>query len=102
MARNQERQLQRLLLVEPRIAVSGIVQTQVLIIKPLASTGTFCNRIACKLEVHTAQERAVLLVDLQRRGELGEDVVEGAGLDTGGGAAGVSVYVSVDLLQVER
>lgn len=97
MSRNQERQLQRLLLVEPRVAVGGVVQAQVLVVKPLASTGTFCDRIARKLQVHAAQERTMLLVDFQRRGELGEDVVEGASLDAGRGAAGVSVHVSFEL-----
>jgi hypothetical protein len=62
---NQESQLQCLLLVESRIAVGGVVQAQVLIVEPLAATSTFSNRIASELEVHAAQERAVLLVDLQ-------------------------------------
>lgn len=67
VARNQERQLQGLLLIEPRITVGGVIQAQVFIIKTLASTCTFCNRISCELEMHTTQEGAVLLVNLQGR-----------------------------------
>jgi hypothetical protein len=41
--------------------------------------------------MHAAQERAVLLVDLEGRLELGEDAVEGASLDARWRAAGVAM-----------
>lgn len=90
MSCDQERQLQRLLLVEPGIAVCGIVQAKILVIQPLTSTSALCDRITGKFEVHTTQKRAVLLVDLQRRGQLREDVVERASLDAGRRATCVS------------
>lgn len=65
MPRNQERQLQCLLLIKPGIAVGSVIQAQVLVIKPLASTSALCDRVASKLEMHAAQEGAVLLVNLQ-------------------------------------
>ena len=47
--------------------------------------------------MHAAEERVVLLVDLERRGELGEDAVERAGLDASRRAA----CVAIDMLASE-
>lgn len=90
MSRNQERQLQGLLLIQPRVTVGSVVQAQVLVIKTLASSSALSNVVTSKLKMHAAQEGAVLLVDLQGGGELREDVVEGACLDARGCAAGIS------------
>ena len=65
VARDQERQLQRLLLVESRIAVGSVVQAQVIIVKTLASASAFCDRVSSKLEMHATQEGTMLLVDLE-------------------------------------
>ena len=40
--------------------------------------------------MHAAKEGAVLLVDLERGRQLGEDAIEGAGLDPCGSTAGVA------------
>ena len=90
MPRNQKRQLERLLLIQPGIAVGRVIGVQILIVQALAAARALGDRVARELEVHAAQEGAVLLVDLERGGELREDVVEGARLDACGGAAGVS------------
>lgn len=63
---HQESQLQRLLLVESRVAVSGVVQAEILLCQAFTSTCTFRYRIASQFKMHTTKERALLLVDLQR------------------------------------
>lgn len=90
MPRNQKGQLERLLLIQPGIAVGRVIGVQILIVQALAAARALGDRVARELEVHAAQEGAVLLVDLERGGELREDVVEGARFDACGGAAGVS------------
>ena len=65
MPRNQERQLQRLLLIKPRIAVRRVVGVEILVVQALTTPRALCDRIARELEVHAAQEGAVLLVDLE-------------------------------------
>jgi hypothetical protein len=91
MSCHQECQLERLLLVQPRIAIRRVVQAQILIHQSLTPSGALCDRISSKLKMHTTQEGAVLLVDLESRRELREDAVERASLDTGWCAAGVAM-----------
>lgn len=93
MSRHQKRQLQRLLLIQPRIAKRRIIQAQILIYQTLASARTLRHCIARELEMHTAEEGVVVLVDFERGRELGEDAVEGARFDAGWCAAGVARMV---------
>lgn len=65
MACNKERQLQSLLFVEPGVAVSRVVQAQVVLIKTLTTAKALSDSVSGQLEVHTAEERAKLLVNLQ-------------------------------------
>ena len=87
----KKRQLQRLLLVQPRIAVCRVVQAQILVHKALASACAFRDSVSGELQMHAAQERAVLLVDLESRLELREDAVERASLDACWRAAGIAM-----------
>ena len=91
MACYEEGQLQRLLLVQPRIAEGGVVQAQIVVDKPFASPRAFCDGIARELQMHATQERAVLFVNPERRRQLGEDAAEGSRLDACRRAPGVSV-----------
>lgn len=91
MARDQEGQLESLFLVQPRIAECGVVQTKILFPESFTAAGALGHRIARQLEMHAAQEGVVLLVDLECRGELGKDAVEGASLDPGRRAVRVAV-----------
>jgi hypothetical protein len=67
MSRNQERQLQRLLLVQPRVAVRGVVQAQVFVYKTFTTSSTLCDRVSGKLKMHAAQVGIVLLMDFECR-----------------------------------
>ena len=81
MPRNQKRQLERLLLIQPRVTVRSIIQAQILLLEPLTPANALRDRIARQLEVHAAQVGVVFLVDLERAGELLEDGGEAAGFD---------------------
>lgn len=96
----KERQLQRLLLVESGIAVRRVVQAQILVDKSFASACTFRDGIAGKLKMHATQERAMLLVNLERRRQFGEDAAEGTRLDPRRCAASVSVERLACILSV--
>jgi hypothetical protein len=87
----QESQLQRLLLVQPGIAVGRVVQAEILINKAFTSASAFSHSIPRKLKMHATKERAVLLVHLERRRKLRENAAERASLDTGWCAAGVAI-----------
>jgi hypothetical protein len=90
MPRNQKRQLQRLLLIKPGIAVRRVVVAQVLIIQALATPRALRDRVARELQVHAAQEGAVLLMDFECRRQLRKDTVERAGLDACWGTASIA------------
>jgi len=55
-----------LLLVEPWIAESRVVEVQVFFNKTFATTNALCDRLASQFEVYTAKERIVLLMDSER------------------------------------
>ena len=67
MSRNKKSQLQRLLFVQPRVAVCSVVEAQILVYETLTSTSTLCDCIAGQFKVHATKERAVLLVNLECR-----------------------------------
>ena len=92
MIRHQECQLKRLLLVQPRVAEASVVGAQIILIQARAATQTLRDRIARKLQVHTAQVRPLLLVDTQRLLQLREDIAELACLDTARHGLRVAVH----------
>jgi len=55
-----------LLLVQPWITESSVVEVQVFLYKTFATTNAFCDRFTSQLEMYTAEERIVLLMDLER------------------------------------
>lgn len=61
---NQERKLQRLLLVQPWVAERRVVQTQVLVYQTFTSSSAFRHSITRELKMHATEEGVVLLVDL--------------------------------------
>lgn len=78
---NQERNLQRLLLIQPRIAVCRVIEAEIFFGKALASTNALRYRIPCQLQMHSPQKRAVLFVDPERRGYFLENAAESPRLD---------------------
>lgn len=92
VVRNQEGQLQRLLLVQPRVAEARVVGGQVVLVEADAAAHALCDGVAGQLEVDAAQVAALLLVDAQRLLQLAEDVAEAPGLDAGGRAPRVAVH----------
>lgn len=92
VVRHQESQLKSLLLIQSRIAERRVIGRKVILVKTLAAAQTLRNRFAGKLQVHTAEVAALLLVDAQRLLELAVDVVEATGLDAGRGGQGVAVH----------
>ena len=93
VARNQECQLQRLLLIEPRVAVTRVVETQILFSELHTSAYTLGDSFTCKFEMHTSEEGLVVLVDLKSRGKLREDAAKVAGFDPTRGATSVSIFM---------
>jgi len=80
---NQECELESLLLIEARVTVSRVIQAEILFDEALATAHAFGDGITRKLQVHATEEGTVLLVDLERGGDLGEDAAEVAGFDAG-------------------
>jgi hypothetical protein len=66
MSCHQESELQRLLLVQSRITVRGVVEAQILVYKTFTATSALGDCISCELKVHATKERTMLLVDLER------------------------------------
>ena len=62
---NQERQLERLLLIQSRIAEARIICAKILGRQSLAATHTFRDGVSRKLEMHAAEVGAVLVVDAE-------------------------------------
>lgn len=89
---NQERQLKRLLLIQSRVAESLVPLSEILILQTHTTTSALRDRITSKLQVHTAQNRATLLVNLKRRAQFRQDRSERAGLNTRRRRARVAVH----------
>jgi len=68
MLSNQERQFERLFLVQPRIAVRCVIETEIFLFQLFAATDTLRNGVARKFEMHAAEVGVMLFVDAQRRG----------------------------------
>lgn len=68
---NQKRKLQRLFLVQPRIAESLIPTTEILVLKTLRATRAFRDCVACEFEMYAAEEGAAVGVDAEGGGKLG-------------------------------
>jgi len=92
MLRNQEGQLQRLLLIQPRIAEARIVCAEVIRIQRLAAAETLRDGLPRQLEVDAAKIRALLRVDLEGFLQLLQDVLEVARLDARPGGLGIAVH----------
>src|SRR5690349_4680559 len=71
--RNQESQLEGLLLIQPRVAEAGVVGRQVALGEVLAAAEALRDGVARELEVDAAEVAALLLVDAQRLLQLLED-----------------------------
>lgn len=64
--RDQKRQLEGLLLIQPRVAERRVIQTQVLLGQILRAAHTFRHRLPRQLQVHAAQIAVTGAVDAQR------------------------------------
>lgn len=82
MARDQKRQLERLFLVQAGVAISRVVNPEVLVSETFAAAHAFRDRLASELQVYPAQLTAFFLVDAKRVRELIEDGAELARLVT--------------------
>lgn len=78
---DEKRQLQSLLLVQPRIAETGVVCAEILGRQALAAAYTLCDGVAGEFQVHTPEIAAVLAVNAEGGGELGVDGGEETGFD---------------------
>lgn len=92
MAGDQKGQLERLLLVQARVAVTGVVDAEVLVAEAFAAADAFRDGLAGELQVHAAQLAALFLVDTERVRELGEDGAELARLVARRRAACVAMH----------
>ena len=93
MTSNQESQLESLLLVQARVAVSRVVQAQIIFPKTLAAAKTLSDCVTGKLKVHTAKEGSQLLVDFEGRSNFRENGREVTGLDARLGRTRVAAFV---------
>lgn len=97
---NQECDIERLLVIESGVTVRSVVERQVLVFQLHRSSDalglpsvTFRSRqdthhrvavlvdFACQLEVYSTQDRLLLAVDLERAGDLLDDVGKVTGLE---------------------
>jgi hypothetical protein len=62
---DQERKLQRLLLVQPWIAERCVVQTQVFVYQTFTPSSALRHGITRELKMHATKEGVVLLVNLE-------------------------------------
>lgn len=65
--RNEERQLQCLLLVQTRIAVGKVCLAQILVLQAFTSSSALCHSICCQLQMDAAQIRPALLMNAESR-----------------------------------
>lgn len=89
---DQECQLQRLLLIQSRIAESLVPLAQVFILQTLAATRALRDSITCQLEMHATEEATTLLMDAEGRRKLAENGFERSCLDASRRAPGVAVH----------
>src|SRR5665213_2825435 len=90
--RNQQRQLQGLLLVQPRIDRGAISPLQVSIRQAPRTTGALGHILAGQLDMHAAQVRPHFPVNAERKVDFLEDVLEATGLQAPGAGLGVAVH----------
>lgn len=70
MPRHQKRQFESLFFVQPWIAISCVIQTQVFFDEAFRAADAFCDCVAGEFEVDAAEEGGVGFVDLEGRGEF--------------------------------
>ena len=92
MSGDQKRQLQRLFLIQPRIAITGIICAQVLVPQPLAAPDTLRHRLPRQFQVHATQKPAVLFVYPQRATDFAQDAAELPRFDPRGCGARIAVH----------
>src|SRR5690606_12890585 len=88
---DQHRELHRLLVVQTRVDLRLVRAREVGFLEAARAADALRDVVARELEVHAAQVAALLLVDPERRTQLGADVVEAPRLDAFGGRLGVAV-----------
>lgn len=102
-ARDQEGQLERLLLVQSRVAERFVASPKILILKPFAATRTLCDRVSRQLQVHATQEGAHSPMYREGGRQLAIDASKRARLDACCRRSGVPWTVSrAFLLAFER
>jgi hypothetical protein len=84
MPRNQKRQLKRLLLVQPRIAIRRVIQAEVFLFQSFTAAYAFGDCVAGEFEVNATKERSVFFVDFECGREFVEYAAELASLYAGG------------------
>src|SRR5687768_10580861 len=81
MARDPERGLERLLVIEPRIDAALVRALEIRLGQPARATNALGDVFTGELDVHAAESRAELLMQLEALLELADDPVETPGLD---------------------
>ena len=89
---DQERQLQRLFRVQPRVAEGLVALGQVRLGQPVRAADALGDVLAGHLDVHAARPGALGRVDVEEAAHLRQDVVEPAGLHVVRHRDGVAVH----------
>ncbi len=89
---DQEGKLEGLFVVEARIYLGFVGAGQILFGLAARAAKALGDVLAGQLDVHAAEEGAVLAVDLEGLAQLGEDRLEAAGLEAAAGLLAVAVH----------
>src|SRR5512139_1730355 len=92
VTRDSQRRLERLLVVEARIDTRLVRALEIELRQTACATDALGDVLAGQLDVHAAEPRAELAVELERLLELADDLVEAARLDALRRRLGVAVH----------
>ena len=93
LAHDAHRDLQRLLVIQPRIDGRAIRTLEIQAsVKFARATGAFGHVLASQFQVHAAQARTRCRMQIERLFDFAADVVEATRLETVAGALGVAVH----------
>lgn len=92
MASDQESQLKSLLLIQSWVTKTSVVEGKIILIQAFAAASTFSDSFSSKLEMDATEVASFFLVDCESFLQLGKDVGELSGLDTGGSRSCVAMH----------
>src|SRR5580704_2167806 len=89
---HSESEVERLAAVQPRVTGRGVAHPEVALEDLFGPAETFGHVVAGELDVQAARPGALVAVDSEERAQLGQDVVETAGLAAARAGEGVPVH----------